>query len=268
MMNEEIEVLFVGTGEAFCDERINTSIFIHSKYANILLDCGYSVPFTLARELKKRYGISLNNIDIIYISHFHGDHTLGLPPLLLRMKEEGRRKPIYIVGQQGIKRYLDILIGLSYKTLLDSENRGYEIKVSEVNTEENFVFNSDIKFAFAETNHSIRNLGVCIFIKEKKVLCYSGDGDVTSSALRLYDGASLLIHEAFGFETKKEGHAEILSLVNELKNLKGLKDVALIHIRRELRGKKIRNIMAFLDAINYIYNKNFFIPDDLQTFRI
>ena len=266
-MNDNIEILFVGTREAFCNDRINTSIFIHSFAGNILLDCGYSIPFTLSNEIRKKYSLSLNDIDVIYISHFHGDHTLGLPPILLRMKEEGRKKPLFILGQLGIKRYIDILVGLSYKNILDNVHRGYEIIVKEINIDVAFNFNDKINFSFCETNHSIRNLAVCLNFANQRKICYSGDGNITSKLLGFYDGASLLIHEAFSFEEKKEGHAEIISLVNNLKSL-NIEKIALTHIKREYRGKKIRNIMAFLDAVNNIHNKRFFIPEDLEILEL
>jgi ribonuclease BN (tRNA processing enzyme) len=59
---------------------------------NFLIDCGATVLPAL-----KRNKIDPGNIDIIVITHFHGDHYGGLPFLLLEASTSGRKKPLIIL---------------------------------------------------------------------------------------------------------------------------------------------------------------------------
>jgi ribonuclease BN (tRNA processing enzyme) len=65
-------ITFLGVGEAF-GQFANTSILVDGK---ILLECG---PHTLLQLRKQQQ--DLKEIELVFLSHFHGDHTLGLPAL-------------------------------------------------------------------------------------------------------------------------------------------------------------------------------------------
>ena len=46
-----------------------------------LIDCGEGTQVQL-----RRYGVKLNSIENIFISHLHGDHFFGLPGLISTLK--------------------------------------------------------------------------------------------------------------------------------------------------------------------------------------
>ena len=48
-------------------------------------------------------GIGINSVDRIFITHWHGDHCLGLPGLIDTMGFEGRPGPIYIHAPEARK---------------------------------------------------------------------------------------------------------------------------------------------------------------------
>ena len=68
---------------------------------NFLIDCGASSLPAL-----KRLGIARDDIDLILITHFHGDHFAGLPFLLLDAQFTRRTRPLVIAGPQGIETKL------------------------------------------------------------------------------------------------------------------------------------------------------------------
>ena len=92
MKKDGLLVTFLGVGEA-CDERLpNTSVLIqpqNKETGSLLLDCGFTVPASFFA-----YNQDPEDLSAIWISHFHGDHFFGLPLLLLRLYEEGRRAPL------------------------------------------------------------------------------------------------------------------------------------------------------------------------------
>jgi ribonuclease BN (tRNA processing enzyme) len=94
------EVVFVGTSDAFgAGGRRQSAIVLRGSSGTVLLDCGATTGTGL-NEL----GISIDEIDAILISHFHGDHFGGVPLLLLAaLYEEERRRPLWIAGPPGVE---------------------------------------------------------------------------------------------------------------------------------------------------------------------
>ena len=81
--------------------RANTAQILEMAGKVILIDCGEGTQWQM---LKRK--ISAFKIDIIFISHLHGDHYLGLPGLLNTLSLYGREKPLKIFGPKGIKSLL------------------------------------------------------------------------------------------------------------------------------------------------------------------
>jgi ribonuclease BN (tRNA processing enzyme) len=109
-----LEVLFVGTGDAFgSGGRRNSAILCRERGHSLLLDCG---PTTLVGL--KQLGIDPLEIDGIAISHFHGDHASGTPFLLLEyLYERPRRRPLAIHGPPGIRALTESLVrGYGYES--------------------------------------------------------------------------------------------------------------------------------------------------------
>src|ERR1700761_4440130 len=89
---------FIGCGDAFgSGGRSNTCFHVTGERVNILIDCGASSLPAL-----KRLGIARDDIDLILITHFHGDHFGGLPFLLLDAQFTRRTRPLTIAGPEGI----------------------------------------------------------------------------------------------------------------------------------------------------------------------
>ena len=81
--------------------RANTAQILEMAGKVILIDCGEGTQWQM---LKRK--VSAFKIDIIFISHLHGDHYLGLPGLLNTLSLYGRETPLKIFGPKGIKSLL------------------------------------------------------------------------------------------------------------------------------------------------------------------
>ena len=75
---------------------------------SILFDCGEGTQ-TAARKA----GVSLMGVDLIALTHYHGDHTFGLPGLMQTMGVMDRTKPLYITGPRGLEDALDPILTLA-----------------------------------------------------------------------------------------------------------------------------------------------------------
>jgi ribonuclease BN (tRNA processing enzyme) len=94
------EITFVGTSDAFgAGGRRQSAILLRGVSGSALIDCGTTTGSGL-HEL----GISIDEIDVILISHFHADHFGGIPLLLLAaLYEEERKRELRIAGPPGIE---------------------------------------------------------------------------------------------------------------------------------------------------------------------
>lgn len=102
----KIPITFLGTGSAIPTARRNhISILLQYKDEFILVDCGEGTQ----RQFRKA---KLNPCAItrILITHWHGDHILGLPGLLQTLALNGYNKTLHIYIPKATRYHLDILM--------------------------------------------------------------------------------------------------------------------------------------------------------------
>lgn len=98
----------------------------------LLLDCGEGTQHQM-----RAYRQKLQSVQLICISHLHGDHFFGLPGLLATLHLCGRTLPVTVIAPQGAQQALDVLLALS-STRLD-----YELRVIELShADKRLVFTS------------------------------------------------------------------------------------------------------------------------------
>src|SRR5437660_4986171 len=68
----------------------------------VLFDCGEGTQISL-----RALGWGIKDIDLILISHVHGDHVTGLPGLLLSQGNSDRTAAVRIIGPPGTRTVLD-----------------------------------------------------------------------------------------------------------------------------------------------------------------
>jgi len=106
----QLYVIFLGTGGSWPTVKRNVSAIAVKRGGEILLfDCGEGTQRQIQRS-----GLSYMQIKSIFISHFHGDHFLGLPGLIQTMQLNDRKEPLTIYGPRGISRIVEIVKNLGY----------------------------------------------------------------------------------------------------------------------------------------------------------
>ncbi|MFT4304886.1 MAG: ribonuclease Z [Candidatus Woesearchaeota archaeon] len=153
----KIELHVLGTASMVpTKDRNLTSIFLSYENKGILFDCGEGTQ----RQMKI-VGIKPNKINMIFISHWHGDHVLGLPGLLQTLGNSDYDKTLHIYGPKGTKKYLEYMLkGFIFDTKIDME-------INEI--EKGMVYENDD--FFIETNklkHSVECLGYSFIEKDKR----------------------------------------------------------------------------------------------------
>src|SRR3989344_1232144 len=175
-----MKITFLGVGEAFDNVLPNNSHLLETDSANMLFDCGYSVP-----QQWFKLGKDPNFLDAIWISHQHADHYFGLPAVLMRMWEGGRTKPITILCEKERMDFFSRFLEMAYQGF--SQKFAYKMNFVGVEARQVFKLNS-LEFSFAPMIHSISVLAIKVSDGVYSY-CYSGDGQFTEQAVALYKGS-------------------------------------------------------------------------------
>ncbi|HZK73889.1 MAG TPA: ribonuclease Z [Clostridia bacterium] len=182
-----MRLAFLGTGAAFSPERYNGAVVVNGR---LLLDGG--APLLPHMH---RCGVDPGAIDAVFLTHFHGDHTLGLPPFVLHRIFVDQR-PITFVGPEGIEARLEALFEVSWGVDWQTAMRGrFNVSYHEAKpsgTAAGYEYES-IKLDHGTSGSS----GYRIKIGDK-ILAYSGDTEATAPLDELVGGADVAIVEATG----------------------------------------------------------------------
>ncbi len=93
-----VEVCLLGTGGGMpMPFRYLSATLINFKGRKVLIDCGEGTQVSM-----KMVGWGFKTVDVICITHIHGDHIVGLPGLLSTIGNSGRTNPLTIIGPEGI----------------------------------------------------------------------------------------------------------------------------------------------------------------------
>ena len=138
--------------------RNTTSMLINHKSENILIDCGEGTQ----RQLKI-LKLSPSKITKILITHWHGDHILGLPGLIQTLSHSDYTKTLEIYGPKNTKKYLNNLLNS-----FQYQETKVKINVTEINSNKKFFENKDYSLHSQKTNHSIQGLAYSIQEKDKR----------------------------------------------------------------------------------------------------
>lgn len=232
-----MRVKFIGVGEAFDEELSNTSIWVRTSEggndSSILLDCGFTAPPPFWKSCPDP-----NNLDAVWISHFHGDHFFGLPALITRFWEMKREKPLIILGQRGIDETVLKILKLAYPSVLNK--LAFDISFMTVEPGEG-ARAAGVAWRSAVNGHPQRDLAVRIDAGGKS-LFYSGDGHPTNETLALARETNLVIHEAFRLDADVPGHGNVMTCIDFARRAKA-GSLALVHIERNERLRRREDIL-------------------------
>ncbi|WP_435256670.1 MBL fold metallo-hydrolase [Thioclava sp. FR2] len=100
-MTDQITLLGVKGGPALRQGgAMPTASLLEFAGRRILIDCGIGAARSTVYS-----GVSLLNIDAIFITHLHSDHILELGPLLYTAWTTGLNRPVRVFGPPGIGAY-------------------------------------------------------------------------------------------------------------------------------------------------------------------
>ena len=182
-----MRLAFLGTGSAFSLERYNGSVVVDGR---ILLDAG--APLLPHMH---RLGIDPGAVEAVFLTHFHGDHVLGLPPFML-YRGYMPTGPLTVVGPPGVEGQVESLLTLAWGHDWHAHARkNFELAYEEAGSASHA---AGIRYDSVKLDHgSLDCRGYRLHI-DGKILAYAGDTQATPPLDELVRDADIAITEATG----------------------------------------------------------------------
>jgi ribonuclease Z len=199
----DFKVTLLGTGTPIpYPDRSGPSTLVEAGSQKLLFDAGRGVPVRL-----RQINVPLGKIDVLFLTHYHSDHTAGIPDLWLSGWLPGfwasRKVPFRVIGPVGAKSLmanLEKAYALDIKTRLEDEKlppEGVATAVEEFE-QDGVVYDKDgVKVIAFTVDHgpAIKPaVGYRIEYKGRSAVI-SGDTRYNQNVIKYGAGSDVLIHE-------------------------------------------------------------------------
>ena len=223
---------FVGCGDALgSGGRFNTCFHVTGSEVNFLIDCGASSLPAL-----KKLGIARDGIDLILITHFHGDHFGGLPFLLLDAQFTRRSRPLTIAGPQGLKRKLADLMEALFENSSKTQQR-FALEIIELEPQQTHAFGPVSVTPYPVVHGESGGPFLAYRIEaEGRTLAYSADTEWTDTLIPAARNADLFICEAYYYDRVVKNHLDLKTLEKHLPEI-APKKLVLTHMSDDMLGR-------------------------------
>jgi ribonuclease BN (tRNA processing enzyme) len=201
---EGITVTVLGSGTCVPSlARSACAVLMQIGPKRLVFDVG---PGTMRRLLEA--GSDIYQVDYLFLSHFHPDHTAELVPLLFANKypdARRRRKPLTVVGGPGLTRFFAGLVAVYGHWIQLAEEMVHFIELEDRPGEE--LQGEGFRVTVAAVVHNPESLAYRVETPSGASAVYSGDTDYADRLVMLAHQAGLLICEsAVPDEAKIAGH--------------------------------------------------------------
>ena len=202
-MSTKLKACVIGSGTGIPNPRRRPpALVVKVKDHLLLFDCGAGTIRSLSEV-----GLDYRDLDSLWFTHFHPDHTAGLVELLFaaRSPDYGREKPLLVGGAVGLNDFFNRLCG-AYGSWIELDSA--LLIIEEI--EHTGVGRMQLPFGMLSTlpmDHTNESLGYRLETKDGLVFAYSGDTGYCGNLVALAREADLFFCECSfpeGLETK--GH--------------------------------------------------------------
>lgn len=194
-----MKVTFVGTGTMGCVKRCNTSILVD----DILFDIGMGTVKQLGR-----LDLETKSINYLVITHFHADHFLDIPNLLIGGKEIRKEidNKLVIIGPEGLKEKIKQLMLFTHSDgnehKYDNMEEKYNVEFVELKSGEEYKTDKFKLKALSLKHGTCVPINGYILEKENKVLSYTGDTTLCDNFYKMCEVSDYIFADVTGMQTK------------------------------------------------------------------
>ncbi len=225
-----VKLIFVGTGDAFgSGGRMNTCLYVETSGLVFAIDFG-ATSLAALNDLELDHG----KIDLILLTHFHGDHAAGIPGMLLdSMVARKRTRPLTIAGPPGVEAHLAKVMSAffpgSEKMMPNFPMTWQEIAIQAPQD----VMGLRVKTYPAAHTPETMPTSMRIETSEGKVIAFTGDSAWTEHMPDLAAGSDVFISECYFHEKPVPNHMNYPALRENRDRLK-TKRLILTHMGPEM----------------------------------
>lgn len=200
---QTLKVTLLGTGSPQPRmDRFGPSILVEAGGKKLVFDCGRGVAQRI-EQLK----IPFTEIDALFLTHLHSDHTVGIPDLWLTGWARGRKAPLEVWGPAGTKSMMTHLAGAYQFDIqirqLDDKLPPQGVAVIANDIEQGVVYErAGIQVTAFLVDHGVVKpaLGYRVDFAGHSVVL-SGDTRYSENLIRFSQKVDVLIHEVIDPDT-------------------------------------------------------------------
>jgi ribonuclease BN (tRNA processing enzyme) len=202
------ELVFIGTSDAFgAGGRRQSAVFVRGERGGMLFDCGATTNTGLSQ-----LGLVRDEVDVILVSHFHGDHFGGIPAFLYAaLYTDQRRHPIEIVGPPDIEARVHTL-ARAMGHHLDGRDWTFPVHFREIRPEQSMNAGPAEIQAFATEHQPDSHPQGYRVTLGRDVIAYSGDTGWFEDLPRRIAGSDLFICECTLHRAQLDFHLSLQEL--------------------------------------------------------
>lgn len=224
-----IKLTLLGTGTFFVDkERSSSAYFLEADNKKILIDCG---PGTLMRL--SQAGIKLDEIDYIFVTHFHPDHTSDLFALFMNFRLNDffvQDKPMKFPQVFGPKGIGNFMLAYSQNAELLAVQGWNKIKFTDVKKAQKV---GGIAVEAFKVKHAAfgltANAYAYRFMIGGKIVAFSGDSTKCAGVEKACNNADIFICDASYPKGKRNPAHMDTCEIGEISSRGNVKKVILSH---------------------------------------
>ncbi|MCW7754597.1 MBL fold metallo-hydrolase [Desulfobotulus sp. H1] len=249
-----MRIILLGSGT--CVPRLDracSALLVEVSGLKILVDCGLG---TMHRLLAA--GTEPSDVDLLFLTHFHPDHTGELVSLLFSGKyagARGRSKKLVLAGGKGLGEFCRGL-GRVYGEWVDG---GGLLEVKEIPMVTQFLWSvGEVQLGCTPVNHRPESLAISVGHHGRR-LVVSGDTDICPPLAAFSSGADLLVCEAAMPDSMKvDGHLTP-ALAGALAQEAGVAKLVLTHLYPECEGTDV------VAGAKRFFDGSVWVASDLMT---
>ena len=169
----------------------------------VLVDVG---PSVVRRMLE--FGHTVNDIDLILITHFHVDHVSDLTTFLFASNYGGvpRTRPLTVIGGKGIHSFY----GRLRRIFTWIEPKFYELSVIDITAGNRDIPGFSVQAV--RVRHNRESVAFRVEERGRGSVTFSGDTDYSRNLVNLARDTDLLVTECSFPERKVRGHLNLFTL--------------------------------------------------------
>lgn len=206
------EVVVLGSGTPNSDpDRSGPAVAVVANGHAYLVDCGVGVVRRAAAATRAGVpGLSMRDLQAVFITHLHSDHTLGLPDLIFSPWVLGRTEHLNAYGPRGLKDMTSHILAAWAEDIkvrtegLEHANRtGFQVDVHEIQPGVVFKDGNVTVTAFLVKHGMWDQAFGYRFQTADRSFVISGDTAPSDSVIAACNGCDVLLHEIYA----PQGHS-------------------------------------------------------------